>query len=109
MSTYDALANLPVQVDGYSLEGLSANVSSGFERLTTVVHLQGGGLEGVGEDVVYDAVDQTALQDAGPVLALAGNWTLGDLCDHLDALDLFPVAPERGEVSRLYRRWTFHS
>ena len=24
-------------------------------------------------------------------------------------MDLFPVEPQRGEVSRLYRRWTFHS
>jgi L-alanine-DL-glutamate epimerase-like enolase superfamily enzyme len=33
---------------------------------------------------------------------------LADLCARIDALDLFPVPPQR-EVSRLYRRWTFHS
>ena len=71
MSTFDLLADLPLEVDGYALEGLRAQVSSGFERLTTVVHLQGGGLEGVGEDVVYDGEDQVALQEAGPVLELA--------------------------------------
>jgi L-alanine-DL-glutamate epimerase-like enolase superfamily enzyme len=109
MSTFDLLADLPLEVDGYALEGLRANVSSGFERLTTVVHLQGGGLEGVGEDVVYDAADQTALQDAGPVQDLSGSYALGDFCARVDALDLFPVEPEHGEVSRLYRRWTFHS
>jgi L-alanine-DL-glutamate epimerase-like enolase superfamily enzyme len=109
MSTFDALADLPLEIDGYALEGLRANVSSGFERLSTVVHLQGGGEEGVGEDVVYDAVDQTALQDAGPMLHLAGRFTLGEFCELVDGLDLFPVEPQRGEVSRLYRRWTFHS
>ena len=62
MSTFDALADLPLRVDGYALEGLRANVSSGFERLSTVVHLHGGGHEGVGEDVVYDAADHVALQ-----------------------------------------------
>ena len=62
MSTFDLLADLPIEVDGYTLEGLKANVSSGFERLSTVVHLTGGGLEGVGEDVVYDAEDHVALQ-----------------------------------------------
>jgi L-alanine-DL-glutamate epimerase-like enolase superfamily enzyme len=107
-STFDLLADLPVQVDGYSLQGLRRNVSSGFERLTTLVRLHGGGEEGVGEDVVYDAVDQVALQEAGPVHDLAGRWTLGDLCARLDELDLFPVEPQR-EVSRRYRRWTFHS
>jgi L-alanine-DL-glutamate epimerase-like enolase superfamily enzyme len=108
MSTFDGLANLPLQVDGYTLEGLSAEVSSGFERLSTVVHLTGGGTEGVGEDVVYDAEDHVALQQAGPVLNLAGSYALGEFCELIDGLDLFPVEPQR-EVSRLYRRWTFHS
>jgi L-alanine-DL-glutamate epimerase-like enolase superfamily enzyme len=108
VATFDLLADLPVEVEGYALEGLSAQVSSGFERLTTIVRLYGDGVEGVGEDVVYDAVDHTALQDAGPVHDLRGHWTLAELCARIDALDLFPVAPQR-EVSRLYRRWTFHS
>ena len=110
MSTFDLLADLPLEVDGYTLEGLTANVSSGFERLSTVVHLHGGGLEGVGEDVVYDAEDHVALQQAGPVhgSALSGRFALGDFCELVDTLDLFPAAPQR-EVSRLYRRWTFHS
>jgi L-alanine-DL-glutamate epimerase-like enolase superfamily enzyme len=108
MSTFDLLADLPLEIDGYTLEGLRAEVSSGFERLSTVVHLSGGGLEGVGEDVVYDGVDQEALQEAGPVLSLAGRYTLAEFCALIDSLDLFPVAPQR-DVSRLYRRWTFHS
>jgi L-alanine-DL-glutamate epimerase-like enolase superfamily enzyme len=108
VSTFDLLADLPLQVDGYSLEGLKANVSSGFERLSTVVHLHGGGLEGVGEDVVYDAEDHVALQAAGPMLDLAGRYSLAEFCEKIDGLDLFPVAPQR-DVSRLYRIWTFHS
>ena len=108
MSTFDRLAGLPLEVEGYELEGLSAQVSSGFERLSTVVHLQGGGAEGVGEDVVYEIEDQVALQRAGTVLELAGRYSLGEFCELIDDLDLFGVAPER-DVSRLYRRWTFHS
>ena len=49
-----------------------------------------------------------ALQEAGPVQPLAGSYTLGEFCELIDSLDLFPVAPQR-DVSRLYRRWTFHS
>ncbi|MGI8411122.1 MAG: hypothetical protein ACR2LV_00980 [Solirubrobacteraceae bacterium] len=108
MSTFDLLAQLPLEVDGYTLRGLVAQVSSGFERLSTVVHLHGGGLEGIGEDVVYDGVDHTAMQDAGPVQPLAGSYALGEFCELIDSLDLFPVEPQR-DVSRLYRRWTFHS
>lgn len=107
MSTFSLLADLPLEVEGYGLEGLRAQVSSGFERLTTVVHLHGAGAEGVGEDVVYDGVDQVALQEAGAVHDLTGRFTLGEFCRLIDGLDLFPVAPQR-EVSVLYRRWTFH-
>jgi hypothetical protein len=110
VATFDLLAELPLQVDGYTLSGLKADVSSGFTRLSTVVHLTGGGHEGVGEDVVYDGVDQEALQEAGPVHGgtLAGRRTLGAFCELVDSLDLFGVEPQR-DVSRLYRRWTFHS
>ncbi len=108
MSTFDRLADLPLELDGYSLEGLRAQVSSGFERLSTIVHLHGGGEEGRGEDVVYEAEDHVALQEAGPVHDLSGRFTLAEFCQRIDALDLFPVAPQR-EVSILYRRWTFHS
>lgn len=109
MSTFDTLADLQLEVDGYALEGLSAQVSSGFERLSTVVHLRGGGLEGIGEDVVYSADDQRAMQAAGAVHDLTGRFTLAEFCERIDRLDLFGAEPEHGDVSRLYRRWTFHS
>ncbi len=108
MNTFERLSGLPLTVERYELEGLRANVSSGFERLSTIVHLHGGEHEGVGEDVVYDAEDQVAMQAAGPVQPLAGRYTLGEFCELIDSLDLFPVEPQR-DVSRLYRRWTFHS
>jgi L-alanine-DL-glutamate epimerase-like enolase superfamily enzyme len=108
MPTFDRLAELPIEIDGYSLEGLQANVSSDFERLSTVIHMQGGGEEGVGEDVTYDALDHVAFQEAGPVHDLTGPRTLGELCSLIGQLDLFPVDPVR-DVSRLYRRWAFES
>jgi L-alanine-DL-glutamate epimerase-like enolase superfamily enzyme len=108
MNTFERLSGLPLTVERYELEGLRANVSSGFERLSTIVHLHGGEHEGVGEDVVYDAEDQVAMQAAGPVQPLAGRYSLGEFCELSDSLDLCPVEPQR-DVSRLYRRWTFHS
>ncbi len=108
MSTFDRLAELPLHVDGYDLEGLRAQVSSGFERLSTVLHLRGAGLQGLGEDVAYEAEDHVAWQAAGAVHDLSGDTTLGAFCERVDGLDLFPVSPQR-DVSRLYRRWTFHS
>jgi len=108
LSTFTPLGDLPLEVERYALEGLRANVSSGFERLSTIVHLHGGGLKGVGEDVVYEAVDHVAFQEAGAVQELAGRYSLGEFCQLIDSLELFPVPPQR-EVSVLYRRWTFHS
>ena len=106
--TFDRLAGLPLEVDAYSLEGLEAEVSSDFTRLSTVIHMQGGGEEGVGEDVTYDQLDHIALQDAGPVLELAGKRTIGEFCELVGSLDLFPADPVR-DVSRRYRRWAFES
>ncbi len=108
MATFDRLATLPLTVDGYSLEGLRGEIAAGWERVSTVVRLTGDGLDGVGEDVVYDAVDHEALQAAGPVHDLAGHFTLAEFCAHVESLDLFGVAPQH-EVSRLYRLWAFHS
>jgi hypothetical protein len=108
VSTFELLADLPLTVERYELEGLSADVSSGFGRLSTVVHLHGAGHEGVGEDVVYDAEDHVAMQEAGPIQPLEGTFTLAEFCELVDSLDLFPNTPNR-DVSRLYRRWTFHS
>jgi L-alanine-DL-glutamate epimerase-like enolase superfamily enzyme len=108
MAIFDSLSSLPVSIDSYSLEGLEADVSSDFTRLSTVIRMVGGGEEGVGEDVTYDALDHVALQDAGPVLDLAGERTLGEFCDLVGGLDLFPAEPVR-DVSRRYRRWAFES
>jgi len=108
VATFDKLCDLPLEVSSYELEPLEQEVSSDFTRLSTVIHLSGGGHEGVGEDVTYDALDQVALQDAGPVQPLAGSWTLGSFTEHVAGLDLFPAEPVR-DVSRLYRRWGFES
>ncbi len=108
MTLWDRVAGLPLIVEEYALERLERDVSSDFTRVTTVVKLYGIGEAGIGEDVVYDTVDHDVLQEAGPVLPLAGDWTLGDFCAHFESLDPFPVAPQR-EVSRRYRSWTFES
>jgi hypothetical protein len=108
VSTWEALAGLPLQIDGCTLEGLEAKVSSDFERLSTVIHLHGAGEEGLGEDVTYDAPDHEILQAAGPVRGLEGSWTMASLCEQIAELDLFPRPPQR-EVSRRYRVWAYES
>src|SRR4051794_35844761 len=99
MSTYELVADLPLRIDDYALEGMQEDVSTGFTRKSTVIHLAGGGEEGVGEDVTYDAVDHEIAWKAGPSLALAGDWTIASFAEHLATLDPFPEEPQR-DVSR---------
>ncbi len=107
MATFDHLADLPLEIEGYELQAEELHVGD-FERLSTVIHLWGGGEDGLGEDVTYDAVDHIALQGAGPSLDLTGYATLGEFCDFLGGVDTFPAEPQR-DVSRRYRRWAFES
>src|ERR1700753_3092518 len=108
-SSYDAIKDLPLVVEGCAFEGLEFQVGE-FERLTTVVRLRGGGEEGIGEDVVYDAVDHIGQQSHGAPDGLAHSGTFDEFSKRLDGIDLFPAgAPERGDVSRDYRRWAYES
>jgi hypothetical protein len=107
MATFDRLTDLPLEIEGYALEGRELHTPS-FERLTTVVGIHGGGEEGLGEDVTYDAVDHVALQDAGAGLDLSGHATLGEFCEFMGGVDTFPSEPQR-DVSRRYRRWAFEA
>jgi hypothetical protein len=109
VASYDAIKDLPLVVEECAFEGLDFAIGE-FERLTTVVKLRGGGAEGIGEDVVYDAVDHIGQQSHGPPEGLAHSGTFDEFSKQLDGIDLFPAgAPERGDVSRDYRRWAFES
>ena len=108
MATFDALAALPIEIEGYELEDMDRTYGD-FTRPSTVVHLRGGGEEGVGEDVVYDELDHIAHRDAGAVQDLTGHATLGEFCEFVGELDLFPDSPPVREFSRLYRRWAYES
>jgi len=108
MATFDLIRDLPLVVDGYSLTALVAEVGPEFTRHCTLVEITGDGVTGVGEDVIYEPDDHAAFQAAGAVHRLDGQWTLGEFCESVAQLDLFPQPPVR-EVSRLYRLWAFHS
>ena len=105
---WTTLAALPLRVESYELTGHDRDYGS-FVRPSTVVHLLGGGEEGVGEDVVYDVLDQIAHRDAGTPLDLTGARTLGEFCELVGGLDLFPLAAPGMEASRHYRRWAYES
>ena len=105
MSLYEHVAGLPIAVEEVVLERRVVEVTSGFTRATTVVHLAGAGEEGVGEDVTYDAAEH----DDPPVAPVVGRWpSLDELSSRLDEVDLFRSAPSQPAYLD-YRRWAWES
>ena len=109
MRTWDMISELPLVVDGYELVPHEIPFHGGDVRRSTVVRLVGGGLDGLGEDVSYDAEAQGVFQDAGPHEPLAGSTTLAGFARLLDGLDLWPGADRQPNASPDYRRWAFES
>jgi hypothetical protein len=108
VSLYDTVRGLPLVVERYTLDRLVQDVSSGFTRACTLIRLAGAGEEGVGEDVTYDAAEHDHLIALGPVLPLAGEWTLDSFSERLASLPLFDHEPEQHAYLD-YRRWGFES
>ncbi len=101
MSDYDVLAELPVRVEGYELEGHDREYPSGFTRPSTLIRLRGGGQEGLGEDVVYDVLDHIAMRDTGPVLDLSAASTFGEPPSCSASSTSSPARPPSGSLPPL--------
>ena len=95
-SLWKRLASTPLQVERYELERLEQPVTRGFTRVSTVIHLHGGGQEGLGEDITWYSEHHDLEQAAGPVLPLAGSWTLESFSDGL-------------EMPSPHHRWAYES
>jgi hypothetical protein len=107
-SPWERLSALPVVIESYEFERRYAEMAYGFHRITTVIRLLGGGVEGLGEDVSPFGEEDNTLHVARPELPLAGEWTLGELCAHLAELDQWPL-PVEYDVAKRWRNWAFES
>jgi hypothetical protein len=108
VSLYDAVRELPLDIDEYELDLLSLQARPDFERKTTLVRLRGAGEEGIGEDVTYHGEEHDRLQERGPDLPVQGSWTLHTFSEHLATLPLFDAEPAQHAYYD-YRRWGFES
>src|SRR5438876_6527456 len=95
-SLWKRFAELPLVVESYRLERREQPVTRGFTRVTTVVHLEAGDEEGLGEDVTWYAEAHDREQAAGPVLPLVGSWTIESFSAGL-------------EIEEPHRRWAYES
>lgn len=85
---YDRIRDLPVRIDGFTLRQSSLPVSSGFERITTVIEMSGGGLLGSGEDVTYEPEPHHEIATSPPTLPLDAATTVGEASQILDPIGL---------------------
>ncbi len=108
MASYDRIAELPLQIDSFELEGLALELGE-FVRKTTVIHLRGDGAIGLGEDVTYDGEAQDALQANPDSLDLTGSFTIDSFSRRLEELDLWPGVEASMPAFSDYRRWAFES
>ena len=92
MPLYDAVKDLTLTIERVELEPHELPLKH-FTRRTTVIHLHGGGHEGVGEDVTYEEEHHASVELPG---GLSGEHTL----DSFSAL----VAEQPG-----YRVWGLES
>ena len=104
MGLYAKLANLPLEISEYEIETIEQVVPSGWSRKTSLIHLRGGGGEGVGEDVIWNDEDHRVLAEEGTDFPLVGTDTLAGFSRRLDAIELFPRPQSRNDCG-LYRRW----
>ena len=95
------MAQLPLKIDEHSYEILKQQVSSGFERVTTVVRLAGAGRAGFGEDVTYDADTHERVLPQWRDFPLAGEHTIEGFSRLLESL--LPAEDEP------HARWGFES
>jgi hypothetical protein len=110
VSSYERIAELPLEIESLSFDGRELKFNEEFTRATTLIQLRGpGGETGVGEDVVYDGLDHVNLQlDGAKTIDLAGSYTIDSFSQRLEETELFPTPPVR-DTSRDYRRWAFES
>lgn len=83
---YSLVADLPLTVEGHSFEVLKQAVSSGFERVTTVVRFEGLGHTGLGEDVTYESAAHERVLPERSAFPLAGRHTIDSFSTLLEGL-----------------------
>jgi L-alanine-DL-glutamate epimerase-like enolase superfamily enzyme len=106
--TWPLVRELPLTIESVAYERQAETFAYGFERVTTLVRLRGGGHEGLGEDVSPYQEEGYTLHVLAPSFPLEGTWTLESFCDQLASIDQWPVAPEWDPMKR-WRNWAFES
>jgi hypothetical protein len=91
---------LPLAIERKTVTRLASG-----NRTTAIVHLEGGGEHGYGEEVTFQSAD--LLPESGPApWSFAGSFS--EFSSWLESQELFAHAPQH-EVVRNYRRWAYEA
>ncbi|MCW2972300.1 MAG: hypothetical protein JWN72_573 [Thermoleophilia bacterium] len=102
-----ALHELPVTIERVSTSQL--RLPGAFERVSTLLHLHGGGAVGTGENITYSAETQAALPAWYAGFQLAGTFTFGELSAHLDGIEVGPGKDPLFDDKPGFHRWAVES
>jgi L-alanine-DL-glutamate epimerase-like enolase superfamily enzyme len=103
MTLWPRLADLPLEIEGSSFGRIDPGPEFGdAAHSTRIVELTGGGKTGLAEDITLFAGD-------APALPVAGEWTLGSFCEHVEAIDQYPDEAPEWEMARRWRNWSWES
>lgn len=103
MNHWPTLSELPLTIEAYEYGRIDPGEGFGEAHSTRTVRLTGAGHEGMGEDITL------FLSENGPELDLAGEWTLGSFCEHLDALNQWPEGEPEFDMAIRWRNWAYES
>jgi L-alanine-DL-glutamate epimerase-like enolase superfamily enzyme len=93
MDHWEQLAELPLEVESVAYGRLDPGPGFGeAAHSSRLVRLTGAGHEGLGEDITL------FLGGTPPQPELAGRWTLGELCAHLDRAEQWPGGPPEWDM-----------
>lgn len=103
-SLWPRIADLALTVERVEHGRLDPGPGFGDAHPSRLVRLIGDGHEGLGEDITLFLAEDV------PDLPLAGTWTLGSFCAHLDTLEQWLEPPaEYGDMVRRFRNWSYES
>ena len=108
MSLYDAVAELPLEVEDYDLDVSSLEVSSGFTRKTTTIRLSGAARRASARTSRTKRASTTRSSSAVPCCRSRARGRSTRSRAISPTQPLFETPPER-PVYVDYRRWAFES
>ena len=110
MASFDAIADLPLEIESCELEGLEIVA----RRVRTADHDRQAArrrrTRGSAKTSSTTPSTTSPSRATGRLTGLAGSDTFAEFSEHLDGIDLFPAgAPVAARSPRDYRRWAFES